>query len=105
MPAQSYTQVSNIPIMTSDKEDLMDYEVCFTISPDTRSNQISRVKSDHLFYGNKSEDVVFKVKANSEEDAVAKAYGRLTDLNGEYVKKYGPGFEVKQKYIWKIIYL
>lgn len=48
---------------------------------------------------------MFKVKANSEEDAVAKAYGRLTDLNGEYVKKYGPGFEVKQKYIWKIIYL
>ena len=60
-------------------EDETNYEVCFTVSPDKRTNKITCVKPDHLFYGNASEDVVFKVKANSEVDAEEKSYQMLTD--------------------------
>jgi hypothetical protein len=85
-------------------EDETNYEVCFTVSPDKRTNQITCVKPDQLFYGNTSEDVVFKVKANSEADAEEKSYQMLTDPAGQHVKKYGPGFEVKTKYIWRVVY-
>jgi hypothetical protein len=81
------------------------YEVCFTVSPDNRTGQITFVKPDHIFYGNTSEDQVFKVKANSEEDAEDQARKLLTDPGREYIRKYGPGFEVKTKYIRKVIYL
>jgi hypothetical protein len=80
------------------------YEVCFTVSPDKRTNQITYVKPDHLFNGNTAEDVVLKVKANSEADAEEKGYQMLSDPAGQFVKKYGPGFEMKTKYIWRVIY-
>ena len=83
-------------------EDETYYEVCFTVSPDKRSGQITLVKPDHIFYGNTSEDVVFTVRAGDEEDAEEKAYKSLTETGGQFVKKYGPGFEVKEKYVWKI---
>ena len=85
-------------------EDETTYEVCFTVSPDKRKDQITLVKPDQLFYGNTSEDAVFKVKANGEADAEEKSYRMLADPAGPFVKKYGPGFEVKTKYIWRVIY-
>lgn len=81
-----------------------DFEVCFTISPDSRTNQVTMVKPDQIFYGNKSEDIVFKVKADSEEEAKEKAYKMLSDPGGQYLIKYGPGLEVKTKYVWKIFH-
>jgi hypothetical protein len=83
-------------------EDESTYEVCFTVSPDKRTDQIARVGAEHIFYGNLSEDVRFTLKASSEEDAEEKGYNMLTDPLGPYVKKFGPGFEVKQKYVWRI---
>ena len=85
-------------------EDETTYEVCFTVSPDKRKDQITFVKPDQLFSGNTSEDVVFKVKADSEADAEEKSHQLLIDPAGPFVKKYGPGFEVKTKYIWRVIY-
>ena len=37
--------------------------------------------------------------------AEEKAFAMLTDPQGLYVKKYGPGFEVKKKYVWHVIYM
>jgi hypothetical protein len=91
--------------MPSNGDDSYDYEVCFTVSHDTRSDKVTMVRPDTIFHGSKAEDVVFKVKADSEEGAEEKAFGMLTDPAGEYVKKYGPGFEVKMKYVWRIFYL
>jgi hypothetical protein len=84
--------------------DETNYEVCFTVSPYKQTNQITHVKPDHLFHGNTSEDVQFKVKADSEADAEDKSYQMLIAPEGQFVKKYGPGFEVKTKYIWRVIY-
>jgi hypothetical protein len=81
------------------------YEVCFTVSPDVRTNQITCVKPDHIFYGNKQEDLVFKVRADSEEEAEEKARKLLTNPEDQYVRKYGPGFEVKTKFVRKVIYM
>jgi hypothetical protein len=83
-------------------EDETNYEVCFTVSPDNRSNQITYVKPDHIFHGNVAEDVKFNIKANSVEEAEEKGYNMLTDPIGQYVKKFGPGFEIKKKYVWRI---
>jgi hypothetical protein len=46
-----------------------DYEVCFTVSPDKRTDQIACVKPDELFHDNIPEDVRFNVKADSGEEA------------------------------------
>ncbi|OPY25215.1 MAG: hypothetical protein A4E28_03257 [Methanocella sp. PtaU1.Bin125] len=80
------------------------YEVCFTVSPDSRTGQIAYVRPDHIFYGSSAEDVVFKVMAEGEEEAEEKARSLLADPGGESVKKYGPGLEVKTKYIHRLIY-
>ena len=80
------------------------YEGMFYRVPDKQTNQITHVKPDHLFHGNTSEDVQFKVKADSEADAEDKSYQMLIAPQGQFVKKYGPGFEVKTKYIWRVIY-
>lgn len=81
------------------------YEVCFTVSPDSRINQITFVRPDHIFYGVKQEDLVFKVKANGEEEAEEKAVKMLASPDNPYIQKYGQGIEVKTKYIRKIIYM
>lgn len=83
-------------------EDETGYEVCFTVSPDKRTDRITRVKPDHLFYGSSSADVVFRVNAADEEDAEDKACKILTDPDGPYIKKFGRGLEIKKKYIWHI---
>jgi hypothetical protein len=80
------------------------YEVSFTVSPGSKTGQITVLRSDRIFYGNKSEDVAFKVRADSDEEAEEKAFKMLTDPNGEYVKKYGPAFEVKRKHVWRVYY-
>jgi len=80
------------------------YEVCFTVATDPRSNQVTVIRPDQLFYGNNPADVVFKLRAEDEEEAEEKGYKMLTDPAGEYVKKYGPGFEVKKKYVWQAFY-
>lgn len=78
------------------------YEVCFIVSTERGTGQITLVGPDRRFYGDSSDEVMFKVRAGSEEEAGEKGYKMLTDPTGEYVKKYGPAFEVKKKYIWQI---
>ncbi len=90
--------------MPSNGDNMYDYEVCFTVSSGSRTGQITRIRPDQIFYGHWSDDIVFRVKADSEERAEEKAFAALTDPKGLYVKKYGPGFEVKTKYIWRVIY-
>jgi hypothetical protein len=89
-------------MMHVSEDDQSDYEVCFTVSPDKRTDQITRIEPDAIFHGNVSEDVKFTVKADSVEEAEEKSYNMLTDTRSPYVKKYGPGFQVKKKYIWRI---
>jgi hypothetical protein len=72
------------------------------VSSDKRTEQITYVKQDDIFNGNVSEDVKFNVNANSVEEAEEKSYNMLTDPMSPYVKKYGPGFQVKKRYIWRI---
>jgi hypothetical protein len=88
--------------MHTGEDDQSNWEVCFTVSPVKGTDQITYVKPDDIFHGNVSEGVKFNVKANSVEDAEEKSYNMLTDPRSPYVKKYGPGFEVKKKYIWRI---
>lgn len=90
--------------MSPNGDDSYDYEVCFTISPGSTSGQITMVRPDHIFLGSRAEDVVLKVKAESEEEAVEKAFGTLTDPAEPYLNKYGPAFEVKKKYVWRVVY-
>jgi hypothetical protein len=88
--------------MHTGEDDQSAYEVCFTVSPDKRTDQITRIRPDDIFHGNVQEDIKFNVMANSVEDAEEKGYNMLTDPRSPYVKKYGPGFQVKKKYIWRI---
>lgn len=88
--------------MVSRESDLTDYEVSFIVSTEKKSDHIRMVKPDYIMYKDSSEKVVIKVKADSEEMAEEKAYALLTDPAGQYVKKYGPGFEVKKNSIWQI---
>lgn len=81
------------------------YEVCFTVSPDSRTNEIRYVKPDHLFYGTIAVDIVFNVRADSEEDAEEKARKLLADPGSGHVGKYGPGMEVKTKYVRRVLYM
>ncbi len=89
--------------MPASDDELSDYEVGFTVAPDPRPKPITRIGPGGLFYGARSEDVVFKVRAEDADEAEEKAVQMLT--GPDYVRRFGPGFEYKLKYIWKIMYL
>jgi len=89
--------------MPSSDDDLSDYEVCFTVAPDPRSKSITRIGPGGIFFGARSEDVVLKVRAGDAEEAEEEAARVLA--GPDYVKRLGPGFEYRLKYVWKIMYV
>jgi hypothetical protein len=97
--------MADISDMPPNEKELDYYEVGFTVSPGSRTETITRIKPNQIFQGPTQENVTFKVRAGSEEDAEEAAFRELADSAGPYVKKYGQGFEVKTRYVWRLMYL